>query len=314
MTSQSATSITSRPIHGMDDVMSVHDFLARTYAATRDTTNWEIRRWEGRYWHEDPGDLAEILSEPQSNVRIWEQAGTMVGVAHPEGRGDLHLEVDPDRRDLEHRMVAWAEQALPTVGEDGSSSLTTFSQQGDEYRNRFLGERGYQPQAWGEVHRARTLESAVEAPAAGPGYDIRSIVAGDHDDARGLAAVINASFGHSFGPEALLNFERSPSFDADLQIIAVSTSGAIAAHAGVTLDPLNRLAIVEPVCTHPDHRLAGLASATMAEGLNRARRKGAIRATVSTGWENPSNRVYAALGFTEAAFVTAWTKRWPPHT
>jgi predicted N-acetyltransferase YhbS len=297
----------------MGDVMAVHRFLVRTYARTRDTTNWEVRRWEGRYWHEDPADLAEILAEPQSNVRIWEQAGVVVGVAHPEDRGDLHLEIDPDRRDLEPEMVAWAEAALSTVDEDGSSSLTTFSLEHDAFRNHLLAERGYQPQEWGEVHRTRLLDSDVEAPDVAPGYVIRSIVEGDHVDARGLAAVINAAFGHSFGANALLNFERSPSFDADLQMVAVDPSGAIVAHTGVTLDTDNRLAIVEPVCTDPEHRRAGLATATMAEGLNRARRKGAVRATVSTGWENPSNRVYAGLGFSDTAIVTAWTRRWPPH-
>jgi GNAT superfamily N-acetyltransferase len=291
--------------------MAVRGFLAGTYAVTRDTTNWEIRRWEGRYWHEDPRDLVEILAHPQTNVRIWDLGGGIVGVAHPEGRGDVHLEVHPDHRDLEVEMLQWAEMGLPNQADDGTASLTTFSHVHDEFRNRLLARRGYEPRNWGEAIRTMPLHAPVETPPIAQGYLIRSMVPGDGDDAIGLATVINAAFGHSFGPEALLNFEGSPSFDADLQMVAVAPSGAIAAHSGVTLDSFNRLAIVEPVCTHPDHRRVGLAAATMVEGLERARRKGAIRATVSTGWENPSNELYAALGFTEVSIIAAWTKEWP---
>jgi predicted N-acetyltransferase YhbS len=313
MTAPSATSITARPLHGMTDVMAVRTFLARTYAGSRHTTNWEIRRWEGRYWHEDPSDLAEVLTEPQSNVRIWERDGAIVGVAHPEGRGDVHLEIDPDHRELESAMIDWAENVL-AVSENGSSNLTTFVAADDTLRSSMLHERGYEPRSWGEIHRRAELTADLRPDRVDGAYTIRSIVRGDPGDAAGLADVINAAFGHDFGPDALLNFERSPSFDADLQIVATDGTGTIVAHSGVTLDTHNRLAIVEPVCTHPDHRRRGLASATMAEGLNRSRIKGAVHATVSTGWENPSNRVYAGLGFTGITRITAWTRTWERST
>ncbi len=93
-------------------------------------------------------------------------------------------------------------------------------------------------------------------------------------------------------------------------MIAVAPDGTVASHTGVTIDASTSLAIVEPVCTHPDHRRLGLATACMATGLIAAAERGATRATVGTGHDNASNHVYLELGFDEVEVVEAWSKTW----
>ena len=162
----------------------------------------------------------------------------------------------------------------------------------------------------GEIHRWRSLDGGLPTATIPDGYHVRATIPGDRDDATALAELINAAFGHSFGPEALLNLERAPSFVPACQVVAVASDGSHAAHAGVSIDRANALAIVEPVCTHPDHRRRGLAAACMAHALGRAIERGATRATVSTGTGNPSNVLYERLGFTERAErVNAWRIR-----
>ncbi len=303
-------SITHRPLSGWRDVLAIRDFLGALYGETRTGRAWEIRRWEGRFWHDDPAAVVRTLDAASGDTRIWEEAGRIVAVAHPEGVGEVHLQTRGHAASLENEMLAWAEQAL-SLRTDDAHSLVAFALADDWRRRDLLRNRGYELEPWYLVQRWKSLVDDVEEPSVPVGYHLRALRPGDRADASGLAHVINAAFGHSFGPAALLNFEHSPSYRAELQVVAVTDGGAIAAHAGVTLDVRNHLAIVEPVCTHPDHRRRGLAAACMAEGLRRARSLGAVRATVGTGHDNPSNQLYARLGFTDIEVVEAWRKTWP---
>ena len=302
--------IAHRQLQGMDDVMAVRAFLSDAYGRSGDGRVWEIRRWEGMFWHDDPTMVRDRLSHPSPTIRLWIDGDRIVAVAHPEGPGDVHLQILPGYEDLTDAMLAWAESSLPRADTEGHQRLTTFALDGDGARRQALIASGFVKDDWHMVQRWRDLVPPLpEAPVAA-GYTVRPIIAGDADDAGALASLVNAAFGHAFGPEAITNFERLPSFDADLQMIAVAPDGAFASHAGVTIDASTSLAIVEPVCTHPDHRRLGLATACMATGLIAATERGASRATVGTGHDNASNHVYQALGFDEVEVVEAWSKTW----
>ena len=64
--------VNSRPLEDFDDVMAVRAFLSATYLKTGTGLNWEIRRWEGQFWHDDVGRLERTSSERFARVRIWE--------------------------------------------------------------------------------------------------------------------------------------------------------------------------------------------------------------------------------------------------
>ena len=297
--------VTHRSFDGWDDVVAVHDFLAGAMGVARSARIWEVRRWEGRWWHDDPDAVDAALIRAADRIRIWEDGdGDIVAVAHPEGDGDggdadVHLQLLPQYADLEDDMLAWAEDAQLSRTDDRARTLLTFCLDDDAHRIEVLTNRGYEKLDWGEIHRWRRLDDAPTRIEPAPGYSLRALAAGDRDDAAALADLINTAFGHHFGPEALLNFERSPSYLADCQIVAVAPDGTHAAHAGVTVDTRNALAVVEPVCTHPAHRRLGLAGACISAGLERAMRHGARWATVSTGTGNPSDLLYERLGFTD---------------
>ncbi len=137
---------------------------------------------------------------------------------------------------------------------------------------------------------------------------LRVAVTQEAEDARRLAELLNASFGRTFhdAPE-YLTFERcAPAWDPELHLVAELPDGTFAAHVGVTLEPVNGLAVVEPVCTHPDHRRHGLAESLIREGLERARRRGAVQACVDTGSGEGQNRLYGAAGFGEVHVAREW--------
>lgn len=300
--------VTDRPLRGEDDVMAIRAFLSKTYRRTGTGLNWEIRRWEGQFWHDDVA-ISHLPASRLERVHLWQsRTGRILGVVTPEGGGDAHLQIDPNHRDLEPELLAWAEAHL-SIGRGSTRHLTTFALAGDDMRSSLLRSRGYSLQPWGSVQRWRDLTRPLPSVKAKKKYSIRGIRAGDSAELAALTALINAAFGHDFAPDALARFEESPSYNPDLQMVA-ERDGVIVSHVGVTLDEASQLAIVEPVCTHPSWSQKGLATAVMAEGLTRAVALGATRAVVGTGIDNPSNKVYSKLGFDDVEVVHTWRRTW----
>lgn len=273
---------------------------------------WEVRRWDGWRWHD-----ADPAWDPAGRHagRAWEAAdGMLVAAAHGDGAGVLALQVDPRHRDLEPEMVAWGEAALAAPAGDGGRRLATMVRDYDDLRRGVLEARGWVPTGeWGVTRRQWLGARPVAATSIAAGYRARALGHGDPADAAGLAALLNAAFGRTLHAAAeILAFEaNAPGFDAGLHLVAEAPDGSFAAHVGVTLEPVNGLAIVEPVCTHPDHRRRGLAETLIRDGLERARQRGATQACVDTGSGDAANRLYAAVGFGEVFVEREWEWRDP---
>lgn len=300
--------MTSRPLQE-EDWIRTRQLLIDGVPLTEPGFLWEVRRWDGwRYYRPDPG------WDPrwERDARAWVAAdGSLVAVAHPEGRGDVHVQVLPAHRELEGEMFAWATDRLAVETASGRR-LQTPVLEGDLRRQRLLGALNWRKTAdWGTVRWFRFGERSPAIPEIAAGYVMRSLRPGELDEAVRLAALLNAAFGRTWhdAPE-FLTFERfAPDYDPGLHLVAQAPDGCFAAHVGVTLERTNRLAIVEPVATHPDHRRRGLAEVLIREGLARAREAGATQATVSTGRDEGPNRLYAGVGFVEVHRLWDWEWR-----
>lgn len=302
--------LTDRAFVGEADYQSVLQLLIDTHPIVPTGWNWEIRRWLGQRYHNENGDIPPGWSE---TIRLWEtESGRLVGVAHPEGRGDVHFELHPDYRFLQDEMIAWAEAHLAVPAQDGASSrLETFVFDYDAPRRRLLERRGWQRQPWGGVvRRLRFGRWHLPAVDMDAGYTLRSLRQGSVEDCQRIADVLNAGFNRScHTAQEYLNFmTTSPYYRSDLDLVAVAPDGSFAAFVGMTYDATNRLGIYEPVCTNPDRRRHGLARSLMFEGLHRLAALGATDATVGTGDDLAANALYDSVGFTEAYFGHTWTK------
>jgi ribosomal protein S18 acetylase RimI-like enzyme len=230
-------------------------------------------------------------------------------VVHPEGRDDMFLELDPDYRHLQAAMLDWVEASL-AAAVDGQGHLELFTWDYDLLRRGLLRERGYEElQTGGWQRRLRFGEWEIAPPPATPGYRLRSTGEGTIDDeATRMAALLNAAFGRTIHSAAEYRTfaTTSPSFRHDLNLVAEAADGSFAAHVGLTLDEANGHGIVEPVCTHPDHRRHGLAQALILDGLRRLRDLGATTCSVETGDMEPANALYRSIGFTEEYRGHTW--------
>jgi len=311
MTTNIREDIHSRAYAGDDDFRRVRKLLIETYPITPSGFNWEIRRWDGWNCHNDAANTPDTAKL----VRLWETGdSTLVGVVHPEGQGDLWLELHPDYRHLEPEMLAWGEAHLSVPAEDGGArQIETFVYDYDAARLRLIQAHGYELTPYGSVFRrlrfgSRVLPS-VEFP---PGYRMRTTRPGDFGEGERMAALLNAAFRRTIhtGQEYINFISQSPSFRHDLNLVAEASDGSFAAHVGVTYNDDNLYGIFEPVCTHPDHQRKGLARALMIAGLHRLKTLGATDAYVGTGDDMAANWLYEAVGFTEVYHGSIWQKRW----
>jgi predicted N-acetyltransferase YhbS len=304
--------ISRRLYEGEKDFWRVRRLLIDTTRITPIGFNWEVRRWDGKRFHNPDGELAEDFV---TKIRLWEDEDRLVAVVHPEGSGDAQLQVHPDYRHLEEEMIAWAEVNLAADGEGGARTLNLFVNDYDAGRRRLLAERGYAECAWGGVTRHLRLgRQPLATPQIAPGYTLRTTRSRQSlADSQAVADLLNAAFGRtSHTAQEIQVFTRlAPSFRPDLDLVAEAADGTLAAYVGIAYDPDNRLAIFEPVCTHPEHLRRGLARTLMQEGLLRLRALGAQDVIVGTGDMIPANRLYDSIGFTEAYRGHGWEKCTP---
>lgn len=180
----------------------------------------------------------------------------------------------------------------------------------DDPRRGLLDSLGYRPLGSGGWHRRLGFDNRELATRDLPSpYVLRHTEFSD-DDSAGMAQLLNSAFGRTVhSAREYRNFmDRSPSFDQDLNLVAIAPDGSIAAHAGATYDAFNRHGILEPVRTHEDHRRLGLAQALILECLRRLKAGGAQTASVETCDSAPANRLYESCGFKDGYHSHVWRR------
>ena len=87
---------------------------------------------------------------------------------------------------------------------------------------------------------------------------------------------------------------------------------ALAAFTVTWHDSLNRIGLLEPGGTHPDHRRRGLGEALVLHAMHRMMAAGMTHATVAdTGTSEASRALYAACGFTPWHLIDDFVKPAP---
>lgn len=289
------------------DCLALNDFLRESVGELGSLHTWEPRRWEGLLFHRDHNDLLAARARVAREVAIARRDGRVVGAVTPEYPGGVFIQSRPDDPQTTELLLDWAMDQLRQPNEAGGSWLEVWCHDYDEARAGLLRERGFAPTSEHQLTRRRDLALPVGEHAVALGYTVRGLES-DEDHQR-MAELLNAAFGRDFhSAEEYGNFAAlAPSYRADLQLVAVAPDGAFAAHAGFTAHSVESFAVVEPVCTHPEHQGRGLAQAVMAAGLRQLTREGIRTAYIGAWYSNPvSNHVYERMGFTSPVADRIW--------
>ncbi len=310
-------SITHRPYQVEEDYWRMRDFLRRVYLLNdRREYSWHVSRLDYARRHA----LANIARLTLADVAtLWEDDGELVAFIMPDGkRGEAHLCVDPTQRspELETEMLDRAEETLTSELEDGARRLFVWAIEGDALRQELLTRRGYVRDDWPESQWRRDLSSPIPDAPLAPGYTIRPLRDGlellERCYASGLGfhqGDIRVAVDNRDDPGWYRNIQTAPLYRRDLDLVAVTTDGAIAAFCTIWFDDVTRSGCFEPVATVPAHQRRGLGRALLTEGLRRMQRVGALVACVG-GYSAEANGLYRAVMGDDHDVYEPWVKRW----
>jgi len=278
-----------------------------------------------RAGHLHPGDVIWGLFQntridPATRVHLFEHAdGALAGFVWLYPPGHFMIEVNPGTPDLPATfamMTAWGEAHLrdkaAAIGEP-LDAITTENGSLDHVTSQRLTGAGYRPTGEAEFQgNHQILDRDLPEVALPEGAGVRAV---DGADEREFAARVELHREvwepSKFTIEGYRRLREQPVYRPDLDLVAVTPEGELAAYAIVWWDSASRTGLFEPVGAAERHRGKRYASAVMIEGLRRLRALGATDAVVGCATRpesEPARRLYASTGFEIVCRWETWRK------
>ena len=295
------------------DFLRIRDFLVETFSLTEQPLNWRLERWNYARYFITPLLATDGVGEPdltayQQAIRlfdastgIWEnEAGDVVGVVNIEhadrshrGWGEAFFQRHPDYDSLLPEMLDFAEANLrnrernllfiPIYEYDGAFQAVVRARgyrRNDEYT------------LWDS---AFTIQGQLPDSTLPEGYRLQSMA--DDNDLDRRRKAFGLGFNHldpGDWPSLLANRElqNAPDYRRELDLYVVAPDGEFASFCIAWWDKRNRIAMLEPVGTVPEHRRKGLARAVVLEAIRRVAALGAQQVFVGS-----DQAFYLSLGF-----------------
>ena len=234
--------------------------------------------------------------------RIWEDNGEVVGFCFYENPiTDIYFSLRPGYEELAPEMIAYADEHMPYKGEKiqfilfgGQLALINAAEQ-----------MGYH-QVYEETNMQFDFEDVLDYPlpegfhfVKPDEYDMAKISkccwkGFDHEESEGLWNNQNEQSNYLI--------QVAPHATTELAVVIADEEDEYACLAGMWWTPENKLAYMEPLCTIPEYRNRGLASAALSELYRRMKKLGATHMTGGT------NEFYKKIGYKPAVKWTFWQK------
>ena len=248
-------------------------------------------------------EYAQVLhwTDKTQNHRnaIWEDDGKMAAFCWYENRiGEAYFNVSDGYEFLIPEMIDYAEARLSK--EDGSLELKLYISQ--ETVLEEAEKHGYEKvDEWtegiydfskGPLDYPLPEGFSFEEPGK---YDMKKMVEASW---RGFDNAGEPDGGEERG----YHLKAAPHGTSELDVVIKNAEGEYVCYGGMWLVPDNKLAYLEPLCTVPECRRMGLASAALSELYRRTVMKGA---THMTGGANP---LYFSIGYEGILKRSVWRK------
>jgi len=305
--------IRMRDYHWEKDFESVRKFLADIFRIRKAYTNWIPSELENLKF--GPGGT-EYRDEEDEYLKIWEafdeaQQITLriIAVSYTKPSGGCWLSVHPNYTSVAREIVLWMWNRVKEMkgGKVEEVNMKFVVDDDDEDLILLLSDLGFQK---GEIEgdkQVRPIDLPVPTYSLPEGYTIRNAVI--EKDFLKYREVQTTVFPHivSMSMELLQLFSTASFYQEDLDIVAVDPDGKFAAFCTARIDPLSKVAELEPVGTHPDHRKLGLARAVICESLERLEKyRPSAVVILGAAPTDGARRLYESMGFVNEGTRHYW--------
>jgi GNAT superfamily N-acetyltransferase len=301
------------------DFVRVRDFLVETYALFDKPFNWRIDRWNyaryfvipmiGAYAQDpvSPQDSMTAIRFWEDHTRFWENAeGKIVAVTAFEypWLGDVFFLRYPG---YDHLLEEMFQDAEDNLVHPEKRTLRIQIYEHDEPFKAIAKRRGYQKkEEWSEEDTEYAIRGELPEPELPGGFILQSMA--DENDLERRRKAFGRGFNHEDPKEwpSLFSYQelqKAPDYDRGRDLYVVAPDGEFVSFCILWWDERNRLGILEPVGTVPEHRRKGLARAVVHEAIRRAAALGAEKVVVGAGLE-----FYLAIGFEIKCTSYRWLK------
>jgi ribosomal protein S18 acetylase RimI-like enzyme len=246
--------------------------------------------------------------DPQQHIRLWhDPAGGLIAYAilGEDPSLDWHVSPDHEWTGIESQALVWAEARVAELRaqdpEAWGGPLVSGCREDNAVRLRFLEGNAFRYRGdFAEVNMIRFLRDPIPEAPLPSGYHVRQ-VSETAEIAQRAAAQREVWLPWTVGnvtDEDYARFMRLPGYDRDLDLVAATPEGGIAAYVNGWVDSVNRIGDFGPVGALPAFRRRGLTRAVLLEGLRRMRSHGMDRVCISTTATNtPARGLYESIGF-----------------
>jgi len=302
-----------RKYDSKQDFLRIRDFLVETFSMLDKPLNWRLERWNYARYFITPLLATAGVGEPDmsayqaaiclfdASTGLWEnESGEVVGVVNIEhadeghrGWGEAFFQRHPAYGFLLPEMLDFAEAHLRNR-ERNLLFIPIYDY--DEAFQAVVRARGYHRNdeytLWDSVF---TIQGEPPEYTLPEGYRLQSMA--DENDLERRRKAFGLGFNHpdpKDWPSLLANQElqRAPDYRRELDLYVVAPHGEFASFCIAWWDEYNRIAMLEPVGTVPEHRRKGLARAVVLEAIQRVTALGAKEVFVGS-----DQAFYLSLGF-----------------
>ena len=305
--------IRMRDYHWEKDFESVRKFLADIFRIRKAYTNWIPSELENLKF--GPGGT-EYRDEEDEYLKIWEafdeaQQITLriIAVSYTKPSGGCWLSVHPNYTSVAREIVLWMWNRVKEMkgGKVEEVNMKFVVDDDDEDLILLLSDLGFQKGEIDGDKQVRPIDLPVPTYSLPEGYTIRNAVI--EKDFLKYREVQMTVFPHivSMSMELLQLFSTASFYQEDLDIVAVDPDGKFAAFCTARIDPLSKIAELEPVGTHPNHRKLGLARAVICESLKRLEKyRPSAVVILGAAPTDGARRLYESVGFVNEGTRHYW--------
>jgi mycothiol synthase len=308
--------IRMRDFHWREDFESARRFLGDIFHIRRAYTNWIPSQLENVKF--GPGGT-EYRDDDDKYLKIWETydethqfPAAMIALSYTQPSGNCSLSIHPTQRSAAREMLLWMRNQVEErkTNESDQVSMRLPVDDNDEELILLLTDLGFQKGEIDGDKQIRPIGLPVPTYTLPKGYTIRNaIITKDFLNYREVQKTV---FPHikSMSLELLQLYSSASFYHEELDIVAVDPHGKFAAFCTARIDPVSKIAELEPVGTHPDHRRCGLGKAVICESLKRLEKyQPSAIVILGAAASDAARRLYESVGFVNEGPRHYWFQR-----